>query len=344
MLFASMAQVANAIPFMGAIISAAKPILKPLIEAFGLPASVLGMIIGGAPASAATMQQPEEEEDPNGDPGEGDPNAPPGGMPPGEPLSGGTSQFGSVSGTSGSAVVAAAGKSGVSLAVDYSPFSKKDIAEKGISISSGKGKRWGKEHQGYDFGAPQGTPLYAYLPGKITESKFYAGNGNYGNAVEWKDSVYNQKHFFAHMMSPSSFKVGDKVNQGDMLGRVGDTGTPGAYHLHWEIGGRGNQVDPGVWVRSHPLVPQSRPTPAPATGIAASPGGAAPTPSAKPRTGGGSRAGGRSPGGLQASAANTSSSNTRQQQKAPTESAVAYASSPGGALDNGGLWNSPWNV
>ena len=54
-MFASIAQIANAIPFLGAIINASKPIIKPILDAFGLPSSVLGMIFGGGSANAATM-------------------------------------------------------------------------------------------------------------------------------------------------------------------------------------------------------------------------------------------------------------------------------------------------
>ena len=136
--------------------------------------------------------------------------------------------------------------------MNYSPFSTSDVESKNISIVSGKGYRssTNSNHKGYDFPAPQGTPLYAYLPGTVLSSKYFSG---YGNGIEWKDSIYKQKHFFAHMMGPSPLKTGDSFEQGALLGETGDTGTPGSYHLHWEIGGRGSEVDPGQWVNSHPL-------------------------------------------------------------------------------------------
>lgn len=171
-------------------------------------------------------------------------------------------KFGGVRGTSGSAAVG--GQTGVALSASYSPFSASDIQSKGISIISGRGTRWGKLHAGYDLPAPQGTPTYAYLPGEITRNEFFPGQGNYGNAVEWKDSVYGQKHFFAHLSERTSLSVGDKFDQGAILGKSGDTGTPGSYHLHWEIGGLGSTVDPGAWVNSHPL-PKKEDKPTPTT-------------------------------------------------------------------------------
>ena len=173
-------------------------------------------------------------------------------------------KFGGVRGTSGSAVYG--GQTGVALSASYTPFSASDIASKGISIISGRGERWGRMHSGYDLPAPQGTATYAYLPGEITRNQFFPGQGNYGNAVEWKDSVYGQKHFFAHLSERTSLPVGAKFDQGALLGRTGDTGTPGSYHLHWEIGGMGSTVDPGAWVNSHPLPKKEDPKPT-VTGI-----------------------------------------------------------------------------
>ena len=268
-MFAALAQVANAVPFLGAIIGAAKPIIKPLVEAFGLPASVLGLIFGGGAANAATMPfGGMQEDDPDPDPLD----PPPGTTPPEAPLSGGSSAFGSISGNSGS--VAINGKEKASVAVDYSPFSKSDIQKQRLSINSAKGFRrdTNSDHKGYDIPADQGTPLYAYLPGQITKNQVMSG---YGNLVEWKDSVYNETHRFAHMMGLSPFGVGKSVRQGDMLGKVGSTGISSGPHLHWEIGPLGSQVDPGVWARAHPL-PDQKPAVA-ATPVDKGNAGASPT-------------------------------------------------------------------
>ena len=165
--------------------------------------------------------------------------------------------FGRVTGNSGS--VAYGGKENASLSVAYSPFKASDIKSKNISIVSGKGyrKSTGTNHKGYDLPAPAGTPLYAYLPGKVTRNSVISG---YGNALEWVDERYNEKHFFAHMQSLSPVKTGQKFKQGALLGYVGDTGTPGSFHLHWEIGGKGSEVDPGQWVNTHPLKPINKDT------------------------------------------------------------------------------------
>jgi murein DD-endopeptidase MepM/ murein hydrolase activator NlpD len=166
--------------------------------------------------------------------------------------------FGRVSGQSGS--VAYAGKTSASLSMSYSPFASADVKSKGISIISGKGyrKSTGTNHRGYDLSAPQGTPIYAYLPGKVTRVGF--DGGGYGNYIEWTDDIYKQKHLFAHMVSQSPYSNGQSFKQGAVLGNVGSTGVSQGPHLHWEIGSQGSEVDPGQWVNTHPITkPQPKP-------------------------------------------------------------------------------------
>lgn len=164
-------------------------------------------------------------------------------------MTGDASKLGALSGHSGS--VAYNGQQRASLSTAYSPFSKDDIRSQGMSIISGKGYRASTNsvHKGFDVPAVNGTPVYAYLPGKVTQNRVAPG---YGKIIEWEDSVYGEKHMYAHL-SEASLPVGTRFVAGALLGKTGDTGTPGSYHLHWEIGGAGGEKDPAAWVRSHPL-------------------------------------------------------------------------------------------
>ena len=128
-----------------------------------------------------------------------------------------------------------------------------------MQIISGKGYRASTNsvHKGFDVPAVKGTPVYAYLPGKITQNRSVSG---YGNIVEWQDSIYGEKHMFAHLMEPGPLPVGTEFQAGTLLAKTGDTGTPGSYHLHWEIGAQGSEKDPAAWVAAHPIkdVPQAQ--------------------------------------------------------------------------------------
>lgn len=164
-------------------------------------------------------------------------------------------KLGSLKGDSGS--VAYAGQKRASLSTEYSPLAQSDIDEQNLSIISGKGWResTGTFHKGYDIPAEEGTPIYAYFPGVILRNM--PNVKGYGNLIEWKDDVYGQTHMFAHMMEPSTLSPGTKFKKGTVLGKIGNTdggtGISQGPHLHWEIGPQRAEVDPGEWVRKHPL-------------------------------------------------------------------------------------------
>ena len=98
-------------------------------------------------------------------------------------------------------------------------------------ISSRFGVRWGRNHKGTDFGAATGTSIYAAASGTVT----YAGwnNGGYGYLVVVSHGNGVQT-YYAHCSSILT-KVGDKVNQGDLIAKVGNTGNSYGSHLHFEI-------------------------------------------------------------------------------------------------------------
>ena len=167
-------------------------------------------------------------------------------------------KFAAVSGTSGS--VKYGGRERAPLTASYSAFKPGS----GAQITSGLGYRrsTNSNHKGYDVAAPSGTPLYAYLPGKVTHIGIDGVNSaGYGNWIVWKDSVYGSYHFFGHMLKPSPLRVGSAVDQGTLMGYVGSTGISFGPHLHWEIsnsppaanGQFSAHQDPGAWTRSHPL-------------------------------------------------------------------------------------------
>ncbi len=120
---------------------------------------------------------------------------------------------------------------------------------KGATFTSGYGWRWGRLHQGDDFGTPIGTPLHAMSSGTIA---FAGVQGGYGNKVEiqyWDGTV----SVFGHMSS-IAVSVGDKVAPGDIVGASGNTGHSTGPHLHLEIHPHGGAaIDPAPWLRAHGL-------------------------------------------------------------------------------------------
>ncbi|MDD5760642.1 MAG: peptidoglycan DD-metalloendopeptidase family protein [Candidatus Pacebacteria bacterium] len=79
-----------------------------------------------------------------------------------------------------------------------------------------------------------GSPIYAAADGLVIEAKGSgAYNLGYGNMV--KIQHYNATRTVYGHLSEVLVKVGDKVYQGDLIGRMGDTGNANGCHLHFEI-------------------------------------------------------------------------------------------------------------
>lgn len=98
----------------------------------------------------------------------------------------------------------------------------------------------GKYHNGQDFTANKGTPVYATGDGEVA----IAGWTPYGFGNEVKiDHGYGFITIYAHL-SKVLVKKGEKVYRGQLLGEVGNTGLSDGNHLHYEIHKDGKVVNP----------------------------------------------------------------------------------------------------
>lgn len=94
-------------------------------------------------------------------------------------------------------------------------------------------------HRGLDLKGDLGAPVYSMADGKIVLAMkmFYEGNLV---AVDHGNQVFT---YYMHMDS-MAVKVGDTVKAGDLVGRVGSTGTSTGPHLHVALSIRGVHVHP----------------------------------------------------------------------------------------------------
>lgn len=102
-------------------------------------------------------------------------------------------------------------------------------------------------HTGIDIPAPQGTPIIASNSGVVTTAR-YASTG-YGNRVI-VDHGGGYKTLYAHCNS-LNVKVGDYVNQGDVIAYVGTTGMSTGNHLHFEIRENDVTVNPYPYIKDN---------------------------------------------------------------------------------------------
>ncbi|MCG8700260.1 MAG: M23 family metallopeptidase [Bacteroidales bacterium] len=121
------------------------------------------------------------------------------------------------------------------------PIENKDLRRTG----SGFGQRfhpilkiW-RMHEGIDFIASTGTPVFATAQGTIARRRYSATFGKYvvvdhGNGIET---------YYAHL-SGYNVKKGDIVKRGAVVGYVGNTGLSAGPHLHYEVHVNKKEMDP----------------------------------------------------------------------------------------------------
>ena len=96
-------------------------------------------------------------------------------------------------------------------------------------------------HQGIDFAAPIGTPIYAVANGKIIHYGPYAA---YGNLVIIEHPG-NYITYYAHLSAYNpELEVGREIRRGLEIGYVGSTGRSTGPHLHFELRKNNTYLNP----------------------------------------------------------------------------------------------------
>ena len=120
-------------------------------------------------------------------------------------------------------------------------------------VSSPFGWRWGRPHQGIDLAAPLGTPIVAAEDGKVVFSGWQAG---YGNFIVVDHGHGYQTHY-AHC-SKLIAQVGQRVTQGQVIAKVGNTGHSTGPHLHFEVVANGIHRNPASFLNRQLAVVSAR--------------------------------------------------------------------------------------
>ena len=100
-----------------------------------------------------------------------------------------------------------------------------------------------KLHAGVDIAAQSGAPVVAPAAGTVI---FAGTDGGYGNLLVL-DHGYGVQTIYGHL-SEFKTKVGAKVERGDDIGLVGNTGRSTGPHLHYEVKVNGVPQNPSKFI------------------------------------------------------------------------------------------------
>ncbi|MGM9988891.1 MAG: phage tail tape measure protein [Bacillaceae bacterium] len=131
-------------------------------------------------------------------------------------------------------VVTTSSSSGSSSVADYylNDFRK---------TSSFNEHRGSYNHGGLDLAnGKQGDPVKALQSGKVTQA-YYSKSGGYMVVIQQDDGIVTK---YMHMQKGLKVKAGQRVNAGDQLGKVGNTGNSSGAHLHLQMEKDGVKIDP----------------------------------------------------------------------------------------------------
>ena len=113
---------------------------------------------------------------------------------------------------------------------------------------------YARAHNGVDYYAPAGAPVGAVAPGVVTLAGWTNGGGR---TVKLRHPNGYETEYLH--LSAISVRAGERVGQGDLVGRVGKTGLATGVHLHYGLKKNGRYVNPVI---EHRNMPPGEPVPA----------------------------------------------------------------------------------
>lgn len=105
------------------------------------------------------------------------------------------------------------------------------------------GGPYNRYHEGLDFSAYGGTPVYAPAAGNVSLAEILAARGG-AVIIDHGLGLFSGYYHLSEVL----VEPGAQVAPGVMIGRVGSTGLSTGNHLHWDLLVDGVWVDPAAWI------------------------------------------------------------------------------------------------
>jgi murein DD-endopeptidase MepM/ murein hydrolase activator NlpD len=100
-------------------------------------------------------------------------------------------------------------------------------------------------HAGVDMPGPLGTSVYATADGIVGRAGWASGYGNLIELQHGEGIATRYGHLSAIVVQP-----GQRVQRGQLIGRMGSTGRSTGSHLHYEVRLEGHAVNPVPFLQS----------------------------------------------------------------------------------------------
>jgi murein DD-endopeptidase MepM/ murein hydrolase activator NlpD len=104
------------------------------------------------------------------------------------------------------------------------------------------------QHPGVDFSAPTGTPILAAGDGLVLRAEYDSAYGNFIEIAHTDQFVSKYAH-----ASKVHVKAGQRIQRGQVIAEVGNTGRSTGPHLHYEISHQGKMINPMQILRTQSI-------------------------------------------------------------------------------------------
>jgi peptidoglycan LD-endopeptidase LytH len=112
------------------------------------------------------------------------------------------------------------------------PVPVEGVSERQLTDTWRAPRSEGREHQGVDIFAPKGTPVQSTTRGVVWK----IGQNRLGGNVVWILGPGGRLHYYARLDHFSHIKPRDRIEQGTIVGYVGNTGNARGTHPHLHYG------------------------------------------------------------------------------------------------------------
>jgi len=106
-----------------------------------------------------------------------------------------------------------------------------------------------RHHDGLDFSAKKGTPVFACADGVVKYARTFGG---YGKTI-MLNHLFGYETRYGHL-EKIVVRVGQNVKRGEKIGEVGNTGISTAPHLHWEVHYKNKPLNPANYYFDDPIL------------------------------------------------------------------------------------------